>query len=299
MIIKNLSKSEYKKMKKLNTNNDFNTEANLFLISSKEKWNKKYKLFKKFYVTHGSVFSNKISTINTLIDFKDTINSYVNELVMPEKFIAINSKVEGYMMDYIKGSNLSNLLYNSKINLKEKIYYLKQVGLVLNKIKALRNLEGIDDFFLGDLHEDNIIVDENGKIHIIDIDSCKIGGNIPSPSLYMSRLKIKKCFNDKYKFNNYCTHLINPNEDTDNYCFAMMLLNTLYQGNIANLSIDEFYNYLDYLNYIGINKNLIDIFSNLYTNKKNSNCVYFIDSIDDKAYRASKKVYQINKEKKF
>ena len=299
MIIKDLSKKEFSKMKELNTNNNISTEANLYLFSSKEKWRKKYKLFKKFYVTDGFVFSNKIATINTLIDFKDCISTYVDELVIPESFISIDSKVEGYIMDYIKGSNLSNLLYDSKISLKEKIDYLKQVGLVLNKMKTLRKIEGIDDFFLGDLHEDNIIVDRNKKIHIIDIDSCKIGGNIPSPSLYMSRLKRKKCFNDKYKFNDFCTHVINPNEDTDNYCFAMMLLNALYQDNIASLSLEDFYNYLDYLNHIGINKELIDIFSNLYTNKKNYNCVDFIDSIDDKAYRASKKVYQINKEKKF
>ena len=299
MIIKNFSKREFNKMKELNTNNFMNTEAQLFLISKKDKWNKKYKLFKKFYNTNGVVFSNKISTINTLIDFRNDINTYINELVMPESFIAIDSKVEGYMMNYINGTNLSNLLYDSKITLREKIDYLKQIGLVLNKMKTLRKIEGIDDFFLGDLHEDNIIVDECGKIHIIDIDSCKIGGNLPSPSLYMAKLKRKKCFNNKYKFNDYCTEIINPNEDTDNYCFAMILLNTLYQGNISSLSLEEFYNYLDYLDYIGIDKNLINVFSNLYTNKKNDNCVNFIDSIDDKAYRASRKVYQINKEKKF
>lgn len=299
MIIKNFSKKEFDGMEKLSTNKTVNTEAELYLLLQKENWRKKYKLFKKFYNTSGVIFSNKISTINTLIDFKNDINDYINELTIPESFVSINSKVQGYIMDYINGNNLSKLLYNSKISLKEKIEYLKQVGLVLKKMRTLRNIEDVEDFFLGDLHEDNIIVDEYGKIHIIDMDSCKIGGNLPSPSLYMSRLKRKKCFNNKYKFNDYCTEIINPNEDTDNYCFAMMLLNTLYQDNIASLSLEEFYNYLDYLDYIGIDKNLINIFSNLYTNKKNYNCVDFIDSIDDKAYRASKKVYQINKEKKF
>lgn len=147
MIIKNFSKREFNKMKELNTNNFMNTEAQLFLISKKDKWNKKYKLFKKFYNTNGVVFSNKISTINTLIDFKNDINTYINELVMPESFIAIDSKVEGYMMNYINGTNLSNLLYDSKITLREKIDYLKQIGLVLNKMKTLRKIEGIDDFF--------------------------------------------------------------------------------------------------------------------------------------------------------
>lgn len=299
MIIKNFSKKEFDGMEKLSTGKTISTEAELYLLLQKENWRKKYKLFKKFYNTSGVIFSNKISTINTLIDFKNDINDYINELTIPESFVSINSKVQGYIMDYINGNNLSKLLYNSKISLKEKIEYLKQVGLVLKKMRTLRNIEDVEDFFLGDLHEDNIIVDEYGKIHIIDMDSCKIGGNLPSPSLYMSRLKRKKCFNNKYKFNDYCTEIINPNEDTDNYCFAMMLLNTLYQDNIASLSLEEFYNYLDYLDYIGIDKNLINIFSNLYTNKKNYNCVDFIDSIDDKAYRASKKVYQINKEKKF
>ena len=294
MIIKNISKKEYNKLESIETNSSvINTEASLFILPVKDKWRKKYKLFKKFYITEGSLFSNKIATINTIMDIKDDIN--IEEFVLPDSFVSIDYKVEGYLMDYIKGINLSKILYNQKISLDSKIELLKQVGLVLKKLKTLRTVENIEDFFLGDLHEDNIIVDKDGKIHIIDIDSLKIGGNLPFPSLYLSRLKSKKVFNDKYKFNDYCNEIINPNEDTDNYCFAMMILNTLYQDNISKLSIEEFYNYLDYLKYIGIDKNLINIFSNLYTNKKNNNCVDYLDYIDDKAYRATKKLYEYTK----
>ena len=52
-------------------NNVFNTEARLYVLKTKEKWKNVNKLLKKFYVRNGAIFSNKLYTINSLIDNKE------------------------------------------------------------------------------------------------------------------------------------------------------------------------------------------------------------------------------------
>ena len=294
MKIKNFSKREYNEFKELRVDT-INTEALLFLIPSKDRWNKSYKLFKDFYINEGTTFSNKLATINTLHDYKEDIN--IDELVIPDELCSIDYNIQGYLMDFIRSNNLSRVLLNNKITLEEKINYLKQIGNLLNKLKSLRKNNELKDFYLCDLHEDNIVVDCDGIIRVVDLDSCKIGGNLPSPSKYLVNLRRKSIINDKYKFDNYCDDLIAPNEETDNYCYSIILLNFLYQDNICKLSLDEFYNYIDYLNSIGIDNNLINIFYNLYTNKSNENPVEYLDSLDNNCYKAMKKIYEYKKGK--
>ena len=294
MKVKNFSKREYNEFKELRVDT-INTEALLFLIPSKDRWNKSYKLFKDFYINEGTTFSNKLATINTLHDYKEDIN--IDELVIPDELCSIDYNIQGYLMNFIRSNNLSRVLINNKITLKEKINYLRQIGNLLNKLKSLRKNNELKDFYLCDLHEDNIVVDCDGIIRVVDLDSCKIGGNLPSPSKYLANLRRKNIINDKYKFDNYCDDLIAPNEETDNYCYSIILLNFLYQDNICKLSLDEFYNYIDYLNSIGIDNNLINIFYNLYTNKSNENPVEYLDSLDNNCYKAMKKIYEYKKGK--
>lgn len=294
MKIKNFSKREYNEFKELHIDT-INTEAILYLIPSKDRWYKSYKLFKDFHINEGTTFSNKLATINTLHDYKKDIN--VDELVIPDELCSIDYNIQGYLMDFIRSNNLSKVLINKKVTLEEKIHYLKQIGNLLNKLKLLRKNNNFKDFYLCDLHEDNIVVDCDGKIRIVDLDSCKIGGNLPSPSKYLVNLRRKNIVNDKYKFDNYCDDLIAPNEETDNYCYNIILLNFLYQDNICKLNLDEFYNYLDYLSRIGIDKNLINVFYNLYTNKSNENPVDYLDYLDDNCYKAMKKIYEYKKGK--
>ena len=281
MKIRNFSKSDLYFFKEIIPDKDcVSVESILLLIPDKEN---EYKVFKNFIIDEGIYFSNKLATINTLHDCKKEIG--INELVYPEELVSVNNKIEGYLMEYIKGINLSKIFKNSKVPLNEKKEYLKQINSILNRIKDLRKNEEFKDFHIGDLHEDNIIVDTNGKIHMLDMDSAKIGGNLPSKSKYLISLRKKEILNNKYKVNNYYDKRIEPNEETDNFCYTIMVLNLLYQDNISKLSIDNFYNYIDYLNEIGINKELIDIFYNLYTDKPNFNCSYFLDSINEKVYK--------------
>lgn len=281
MRIRNFSKIDLYYFKEIIPDKKcINTEAILLLIPDKEK---KYKVFKDFYIDEGPYFSNKLATINTLHDYKKEIG--INELVYPEELVSVNNNIKGYLMEHIIGVNLSRSLRNHIVTLEEKIDFLKQVSYTLKKVKELRKIDDFKDFHIGDLHEDNILIDTDGKIHMLDMDSAKIGGNLPSPSKYLVNLKKKGILNSKYKLNSYDNEIIDPNEETDNYCFSIMLLNFLYQDNITLNSIEHINNYIDYLSEIGINKELVDIFYNLYTDKPNFNCSYFLDSINEKVYK--------------
>ena len=268
-----------------------NTEAILYYFSMKKKWTTEDKIFKKFFITNGKDFGNKLTTINSLIDYKDDIN--IEELVIPDCLVSIKSTIVGYTMDLIDGFNLSSIIYNSKITIDEKIDILKKFGLVLRKMENVRKYTSIQDFYIGDIHEENIMVDKNGNVRIIDLDSCKILNNLASPTRYLQSLKRKNIINQKYTIDSINPDIITPSEQTDYYCFIILLLNTLYQGNITQLEINEYYKYIEFLQNIGINKELIEQFNNLYNNKPNNNIDYLLDSIGKEAYQARKEVFKM------
>lgn len=73
----------------------------------------------------------------------------------------------------------------------------------------------------------------------------------------------------------------------------MVILNYLYGSNLNTIAIEEFYEYMNYLEYIGINQNLVSLFERIVTNKNNKNPEYLLSSItDEQVYRASEKVYK-------
>lgn len=73
----------------------------------------------------------------------------------------------------------------------------------------------------------------------------------------------------------------------------MVILNYLYGSNLNTVAIEEFYEYMNYLEYIGIDQNLVSIFERIVTNKNNKNPEYLLSSIkDEQVYRANEKVYK-------
>ena len=166
-------------------------------------------------------------------------------------------------------------------------------------MENVRKYTSIQDFYIGDIHEENIMVDKNGNVRIIDLDSCKILNNLASPTRYLQSLKRKNIINQKYTIDSINPDIITPSEQTDYYCFIILLLNTLYQGNITQLEINEYYKYIEFLQNIGINKELIEQFNNLYNNKPNNNIDYLLDSIGKEAYQARKEVFNLKTKIKF
>lgn len=216
-------------------------------------------------------------------------------------------------MDLVNGINLSQIIYNPNYNIKVKIVLLKQLNQVLSKMKDIRFYSSLSIFYIGDIHEENIMVDKDMKIKIIDLDSCKIADNLATPTRYLQSLKRKNIINDKYTLDKKNPDIILPNEQTDYYYLIVLLLNTLYLGNTLNmknprfkykitqLDLDKYYGYINYLKHIGFSRELIHCFENIYTNKPNINIGEgtdnLLDSIGNEYARATSIVYEANKRK--
>ncbi len=248
-----------------------NTEGRLYILNDRL-------LFKRFYVDEGEYFGNKLLTLNTLIDNKEALSN--RNLILPEKIVLVDKKVVGFTMPYINDNiNLTILLDDKTIPLKDKLIYLRKVGEVLSKVQDVKEFK--DRFFLGDVQTGNFIVSlENKKldeIFAVDLDSSKIGDNLPFPSKILStNFNIKN--NKKYKMST--NGLIEPDANTEWLCYNMMILNFIGNFNINSLSENQFYRYLEYLNDLNFNKELIDSFSKVYSrSNKNTNPQDLVESI--------------------
>ena len=154
-------------------------------------------------------------------------------------------------------------------------------------MKLRREYTSISDFYINDLHESNFIVTKDDRIKVIDIDSCKINDNGIFNSKYLSSKSfIKEIYkygkndenNSKYKtydtYHKYSTDITGafiPDENTDLYCYIIVILNFLYEANIQNFTLQEFYDYLEYLQSLGIDHELISSFEKIASESNNDN----------------------------
>lgn len=161
-------------------------------------------------------------------------------------------------------------------------------------MKKIRDKKITEDFYLNDMHEANFMVDKNGIIRVIDIDSCKIGNNKISTSKYLNPFSQIAEMPYKYYQNHDYTSpgFIVPNNDSELYCYIIMILNYIYDGKITELSIEEFYTYMQYLKDIGFDKDLVDNFSNIYEYKNNENPYQLLETLPSNLGQASNKVFK-------
>ena len=269
MEVINLSSRSFKGLRTLELPNTvYNTEGKIYIYEDKDKWNKRMHLVKRLYINSGPIFSNKLATINSLVDYQDDID--MPELVYPEKLLTVNREIVGFTMPYIPSTNLKEILTSSKTPAEVKIKYLN------------------------DLHEGNFIVDEEGTLRVIDLDSCKIAGNMPFCSKYLSRMNPSiSDLPGKYKLSNFrCSGDIIPNKDTDLYCYIITVLNTLFGRETHRLPLETFYDYLEYLRKIGVSTELIDIISDIYSNKANTNPRDLLDGLEPVFYKCHESVFK-------
>ena len=67
MKVENISEKKLSFLDKINLpSNILNTESEIFIFESKNKWDKNKKVFKKLYIDEGEVFSNKLYIINII-----------------------------------------------------------------------------------------------------------------------------------------------------------------------------------------------------------------------------------------
>ena len=293
MKVISISKKRFENLEKYRLPSSiFNSEAVLYTLPIKNRWETINKLLKRLYVTTGPSFGNKLETINSLIDLQEKIN--IPEIVFPEKLAVVNYEVVGYTMEQIESINLETALRGDDIDAKTKIKYLRQIGEILEKMSNVRKFTPIKDFYLNDIHENNFIIETSSdNIRVVDIDSCKINGNFTFGSRYLSPMSmINQITKYKHETNGICGGFFIPTEDTELYCYIIMILNTLYGGGFNRLSLEEFYNYLEYLYSIGVSLELVDKFEKIVSNTHNENPYEFLEELIPLYGRAHQNVYR-------
>lgn len=276
MQIINMSKTKLNSLEPLILpKNVTSTECELF----KYPYYGKEKLLKKLHRTDGIIFANKLYTIEALNANKDSMPS---NFVLPESLVSINKKIEAFTMKYIKGINLSVILNNPDITYEEKIHYLKSIGRILEQMQNIRKYTNLNNFYLGDIHEDNFLVErDKQEVYIVDLDSCKIAGNKSFPGRYLTNSSLIKYNNTKYQTLSQTDDLADYkiDENTDIYCYIIMILNYLYDGRVDRLSLDKFYDFINYLEDIKVNIELIECFNKIVVGGNNINPCNYLDTL--------------------
>lgn len=270
MQIENISKHDFRKVKLYIPDNGINNmECKLYLLNNKNKWDNEYILFKKFNNTKGKFFSNKLYIINSLIEQKDKIN--IEELVMPIGPMSVGGEICGYTMPYITNICISIIL-QSNIDIKDKINYLTEIGLLLEKIVKK------DTFYPSDVHEGNFIYNKITKrINEVDMDSSYIGNYNPSISKYLIN-NYNLYGLHKYPMNDANINI--PNKNTVYLSYIYMILNFISGVNYINkLNIADYYKYLQRLVDLELPKELVDIFAKIYSECDNINPAELLEAI--------------------
>lgn len=289
MQIINMSKTKLNSLEPLILpKNVTSTECELF----KYPYYGKEKLLKKLHRTDGIIFANKLYTIEALNANKDSMPS---NFVLPESLVSINKKIEAFTMKYIKGINLSVILNNPDITYEEKIHYLKSIGIILEQMQNIRKYTNLNNFYLGDIHEDNFLVErDKQEIYIVVLDSCKIAGNKSFPGRYLTNSSLIKYNNTKYQTLSQTDDLADYkiDENTDIYCYIIMILNYLYDGRVDRLSLDKFYDFINYLEDIKVNIELIECFNKIVVGGNNINPCNYLDTLTPKQVAGARRLYK-------
>ena len=249
-----------------------NSESHIFYLN---QGNKQY-LFKYLSNPDKEILANKVLTLRMLEKY--ALEADLDEFVLPEFLVSSNDSIVGFLLPEKRNSTpLGILLKSSELSKREKLELVKQVGNLIEKTRTLDN-RGIP-FYFSDLHENNFLVDNNTrKLSVIDLDSSTFRSDIALPSYYL--INNPNLGNvSKYSFNVF--GIPYPSHDNDLLCYNMMLLNVFAEENMNLVSVDEYDGYLDYLQKIGLSKNLVDSFRTVYTEEPNVNASLFLDNVSD------------------
>ena len=253
-----IKERELEKLKEYELDNSIVTsESRLYYL--KKYYNKPDVLLKKLFKPTDKIMDTKIQTINAISRRKDL--KKLTELVIPKELVIARGKAIGFSIDEVENTeNLGVILNNEKISYSKKIELLEKVGKLVHKTTNLKQ-----DFFFGDLHEFNFIVDKDDKIHAVDLDSSTINDNTQIESKYL--LLDYKIRHIKKYHSLYGVPL--PDKNSDIYCYNMMIINTLSNMKTQWLKYEDYYNYIEYLSSIGVKDSIIEPLSKMYTEHDN------------------------------
>ena len=185
----------------------------------------------------------------------------IPEIITPTDILKVNFKFKGIIIPKLEGKNARVDLDSRKIPIKTKIQILKQIGTILEKISKLDNC----NFAFADVHNDNFFVTKEKsqiKTYGLDADSMKMYDSRGRLNFYVSYNDNIKNFEKYGRFGNSTGE---ASYQTDLLCFIMMILELISDNEkIKSINLDDFYEYLDYLDKLGFNSDLLRCFANIY-----------------------------------
>jgi len=276
--VKNLRMREIRKLKELQIENGvLNTEALMLVLKRKNFSDKVVRVFKYLDAQEDpDIMAKKLYVVTTL----NTPNPYqrIKELVIPDTIIYVDGLLAGFAMPLIENhKNLGAIINNPNISLKDKIPYLHQLGSIIDKVQRVNTVK--NRFQFGDLNEFNFIIDQEDVVRAVDLDSAYLGIGEPlNMAYYLLKNEYISSIPEKYKSTD--NGIIIPTDDTDLYCYNMIVLNALSHENLYRRDINTYYQYLEYLKLLGLPDGLLEAFNNIYLPKDNTNPMDILDDID-------------------
>ena len=273
MEIIRITSKDLKKLSKYKLHDSIeNTESILYLYKKRE-------LLKIFKSTDEDYRINKNYILNRLFYLQEHIN--MPELIMPKELVKVSGKNTGFTMEFIKeNTNLSLIFKNPKISIEDKLFFLKEIGKIIEKIESNEVLK-TNLFQLGDIHEGNFIFDnKNNMVKAVDLDSSYVDGmNAPNSKFLTFNDKLWD-FPNKYPLDSNDRHI--PNYNTTIISYIYMILNMITEEYVPNMTISDFCSNLNILNDVGLNKELLDSIFAIYLPKENYLDFELVETINPK-----------------
>ena len=298
MKVTSISRKAFERLEKMKLSRNIrNTEGVIYDFTP--KGNPEPKVFKKLHYQNGPVFGNKLFTIEMLDSNREYLPA---SFCIPDSIVTVGGVIQGITLPKIEGKNLADILSDPNASVEDQIFYLQEVGQILEKLKRIRQNTELKDIYLNDLHESNFIVNEkNHEIHVIDLDSCKIKNNQPTPSKYLIPNSLVDSVQGKYQFaDSTCQTYgyVVADENSDLFCYTMMVLNYLYGSNVTRFTLEEYYEYIEYLKTLGYSEKFINALQTIVIPHKNENISQYLDELSrEQIYRSRESVYQYIKKK--
>ena len=217
------------------------------------------------------MIDHSLSVIKQLFDNYFELIS-IKELVLPKEYIFYNNTIVGYSMPYINGLSLHEIIENNSLYTS----YMRLIFIrLLNMIENIKTLPF--DFYIGDMHEKNIIVDKHLNPYIIDCDSFIINNN----KLKINNTTVIGKYPNQY-FNN--DELKKINISSDYFCLFSIILNYSFKDiiNYNNKPVEFIKNHSEFKRLNNINDFYIteDDINNIF--KLKYNLKYKFNNNDEK-----------------
>ncbi len=297
MRVINLRMHQVRRLKELEIEKGvLNTEALLLVLKKKQaKTEKGGRMVFKYLDAQDDpkVMASKMYTVS-MLNSSEQYKS-IDKLILPEFAVAVDQKISGFASALEENHrNVGRYLNDDTISLQDKLPYLKQIGEIIQEV------EQVDDnnfrMQFGDLNEYNFILSEDDKVKAVDLDSCYLGQGNPPISYYLKQDKDIYSLKEKYKTDSH--GVIIPTDNTDLYCYSMMILSTLAKENIFQYNLNVYYAYLNHLKEVGVDIELIKQYHHLYVPIDNQNPKDLLSTIPvekekEMEFKEFKKQYQL------